>query len=142
MNFTAKKIGPIGEYDTKYGQRYWGHVEESDMEVSFNLMSPVNIDEGVKLEFEEKTIKETKGSPEKPSREYLFLKKVKASGATAPPKQTSIDTDLSQKLDAIAGDVKLMLSFMRQVQKKLESPLDAVVDVDENEEINLQDIPF
>lgn len=143
MKFTADKLAPLGDFDNKYGQRYWGTVEESDLSVSFNLMSPVDILPGQTVEYEEKVIKETGPNSKNPGTEYLFLRKVKVDGAKPLPEQTATtDGDIERKLDAIAGDVKMVLSFMRQLQKKVENPLDAVVDVDENEEISLQDIPF
>lgn len=72
--FKAKQIRPLGEFDQKYGQKYWGLVHDSDYEVSFNLMHPVNIDEGHTIDFEEKMLKETKSG-----KEYLFLRKVRVN---------------------------------------------------------------
>lgn len=54
-------------------------------------------------------------------------------------------TKLEQKLDAIHGDVKLALSFIRQQQKaetQPEFPLDNVVEDIGDEPMNLDDIPF
>ena len=75
MNYTIVYMRPLGEYDSKYGQKYWGKVEESDLEVSFNLMSPVNFDEGDNIEYEEKIQKETKNG-----KEYYQLRKVHLTG--------------------------------------------------------------
>lgn len=139
--YKVKKINPLGEHSVQYGQRYWGEVEEADMPVSFNLMNPKDIPAGAELEFEEKAIKETKKG-----QEYMFLRKVKVGGIT-PPTQTSISD--RQKLDAIHGDVKLALSFLRQLMgeenatpEKKEAEEDKVVEFDPEEEINLEDIPF
>lgn len=48
---------------------------------------------------------------------------------------------LETKLDAITGDVKLMLSFVRQMQKG-EPELDTVVEDIGDDPINLDGIPF
>lgn len=53
------------------------------------------------------------------------------------------NSKLENKLDAIAGDVKLLLSFVRQLQK--DEPiqeLDNVVEDIGDEPMNLDDIPF
>jgi hypothetical protein len=146
MNYTAKKIGPIGDNDPKYGQKYWGTVEEAQMEVSFNLMNPVDISEGAKLDFEEKMIRETKGSEEKPPREYMFLKKVKVSGAGP---QTSIPTSSGpSRLPKMTYDlVKQNNELLKKlVGEESEQPEDSkkeekVAELDD-EPINLDDIPF
>jgi hypothetical protein len=120
MTFTAIQIGPLGPQDPQYGQRYWGNVEETEMAVSFNLMQPVDILPGSKLEFEERTIKETGPNSKKPGTEYLFLKKVRVQGGQPLPQATSAPSTAGSdttKLDAIHGDVKLILSFIRQMQK-------------------------
>ncbi len=143
-NYTVKKVGPIGDHDVKYGQRYWGTVEEADMEISFNLMNPRDIEPGMKLDFDEKVIRETKGSPDKPPREYMQLRKVRVSGV-APGQQTVTPApDITQKLDAIIGNQKLIMSWLRQLvgDEKEEDAPDKVVEVDDEEEINLDDIPF
>lgn len=79
MRYIVNQINPLGDYDEKYGQRYWGHVHDSDYEVSFNLMNPVNIEPGDTLDFEEKVIKESKKG-----KEYLFLRKVKVNAKDTP----------------------------------------------------------
>lgn len=79
--YTAKKIGAMGDKHEVYGVKYWGTVEEAQMEVSFNLPDKREIPAGAKIEFDERLIRETKGSDEKPSREYMQLKKVHISGS-------------------------------------------------------------
>ena len=141
MKFTAKKIMPLGDNDPKYGQRYWGAVEESDMPVSFNLMIPVDIIEGTTLEFEERLIKETGPNSKKPGTEYLFLKKVKVEGRALEATKTAPSSNLEGKIDAIAGDVKLLLSFVRQLQKG-EKEVDTVVEDIGDGPIDMSAIPF
>lgn len=143
MNYTAKKINPLGDFDNKYGQRYWGAVNESAMPVSFNLMTPINISEGAELEFEEKVVKESKKGTE-----YMFLRKVKVSGNSATEIVKTESKNIEQKLDAIAGDVKLLLSFVRQLQKestKTQEPEPEEDNVTEDigdEPMDLSQIPF
>lgn len=80
MRMTIKYANPLGEFDEKFGQRYWGKSHDSDMDISFNLMHPINFEDGDEIEFEEKTIKEKGPNSKNPGQEYLFLKKVKRSG--------------------------------------------------------------
>lgn len=127
MKYTAKKIVPLGKFDETYGQRYWGSVEEAEMPVSFNLMKPINISEGAELEFEEKVIKESKKGTE-----YMFLRKVKVSGNSPAEIVKTESKNIESKLDAIAGDVKLLLSFVRQLQKKEEDVVDENLDMPED----------
>jgi hypothetical protein len=89
---TIKYANPLGAYDQKYGQRYYGKAHDTDMDISFNLMNPVNFEDGQEIEFEEKIIKEKGEQAKNPGEEYLFLKKVKtnasgnavASGSAGP----------------------------------------------------------
>jgi hypothetical protein len=85
----------MGDMDPKYGQAYWGTVEEQDMPVKFNLMQQLDILPGRKIMAQEYTIKESaKGT------EYMQLKKVKVSDQTAAfdtsegstPTSTSVST--------------------------------------------------
>lgn len=136
MKYKVKKMNPLGDHDEKYGTRYWGEVEEADMPVSFNLMNPKDIPAGAELEFEEKTIKETKKGTE-----YMFLRKVRVLGGA--PSQTQLPApDITQKLDAIIGNQKLMMSWLRELAGKEEPEEDKVVDVDPDEEVDLSSIPF
>lgn len=73
---TIKYVNPLGEYSEKYGQKYWGKAHDVDMDISFNMMNPVNFEDGDGIEFEEKVIKETSKG-----KEYIQLRKVKRSGA-------------------------------------------------------------
>lgn len=147
MKYTSKKIGPIGDHDPKYGQRYWGHVAEADMEVSFNLMNPKDIEEGMVLEFEEKSIRETRGSEEKPPREYLQLKKVRVIGTPTVTSAPKSNPDIAKKLDTIIGNQKLIMSWLRELAGKdepSEEPQGDTVDTgfDPDSEVNIKDIPF
>lgn len=148
--FTAIKIGALGEFDQKYGQRYWGAVEESQMSVSFNLMTPVDIPPGAELEFEERVIKETGPNSKSPGTEYLFLKKVKVHGGMANQTETVPKTE--DKLDQLIYEgVQEILRILNQTvpPKSLKEQWanttkkeDTVVDVDPEEPIDLGSIPF
>lgn len=78
--YTIKYMRPLGDYDQKYGQKYWGKVEEADMDVSFNLMNPKDFEEGDKITYGEKLIRETKAG-----KEYMQLRKVTLDGQTGLP---------------------------------------------------------
>jgi len=145
MKFITKKINPLGDNDPKYGQRYWGYVEESEMPVSFNLMNPVDIREGVTLEFDEKAIKESKKGTE-----YLFLRKVKVSGE-ALVQPTSDDKKL---LELIYDDTQKILKLLdgrsgyekakdtaEEIKAKTAEEEQVVEDIGD-EPISLEDIPF
>jgi len=105
MKYTAKRITPLGDHDPKYGTRYWGSVHDSDMPVSFNLMNPVDINDGATLEFEEKVVKESKKGTE-----YFFLRKVKVEGnaiqtsMAAPADLTSVHEQLDKILKLLGDD--------------------------------------
>lgn len=47
--YTAIDIAPMGPYHQKYGQTYWGAVEEQEDPVRFNLMKTILIAPGTKL---------------------------------------------------------------------------------------------
>lgn len=85
--FTAtENIALLGDLDPKWGQTYWGNVEEQEMPIKFNLMQQVDIMPGRKLVAQESEIKtSTKGN------KYMQLKKVKLSESEkTPEKQSSI----------------------------------------------------
>lgn len=98
MGYTIKYMRPLGEHDPKYGTKYWGKVKETDLDVSFNLMNPVNFSEGEIIEYAEKVIKETKAG-----KEYVQLKKVKPSMQVglddAPVRVTQGPTEGAKKPD-------------------------------------------
>jgi hypothetical protein len=71
---TAQDIKLMGELDPKYGQTYWGSVEEHDDNVRFNLMQQVDIMPGRKIIAEEWAMK-TSGT----GNDYMQLRKVKLS---------------------------------------------------------------
>lgn len=137
MRYTVIKVGKLGSHDPKFGTRYWGRVEESQMEVSFNLLDPVDIPEGAELESEERLIKETKGTPEKPSREYLQLKKVKVFGGK-PEVSTSASVSAPGQ-DRILEELRKQTALLQKLVG--DSQEDTVVDLDPEETIDLDQIP-
>lgn len=151
MRFTAKKIQPIGDKDDKYGQRYWGYTEDSEMPISFNLMNPVDIPEGAALEFEERTIKETGPQSKNPGSEYLFLKKVKVIGgeslaklpASGPQKLLElIYSDTQEILKLVKKDAPAASTSLKEQWDKTTGKDDVVADLGDDEEIDLSAIPF
>lgn len=135
-NYTLDSPFKMGEKHPEYGQSYWSSVLEQDTPVMFNLMSG-DVQDGSVISAETVELKTSaKG------KDYHRLKKVKIEGG--PPVQAPQNapaSDLTEKLDAIAGDVKLLLSFVRQLQKDQEK--DTVADFDIGDEpINLDSIPF
>lgn len=145
MKFKAKQIRPLGAHDEKYGTRYWGTVHDSDMSVSFNLMSPVDIPEGAELEFEERTIKETGPNSKNPGTEYMFLKKVKVLGASTP-----LPKDDKKLLELVYADTQRILQLLKQdtPAQSLKEQWDKTVEKDEvvedigDEYIDIGSIPF
>lgn len=146
--FTAIEIRAIGDHDPKYGTRYWGRVEDSDMPVSFNLMNPVDIPTGASIEFEERVIKKTGPQSKNPGSEYQFLRKVKVGGGIPVPHVSAPNapTDLVlAKLDEILALLKI------PAHKSLkeawdETNLGKAPDVVDNDigdgPIDLDEIPF
>lgn len=86
---TAKDIKLMGVIDPKYGQSYWGTVEESNDPVMFNLMQQVDIQPGRQLIAGEWAMKtSSKGN------DYMQLKKVKLSEPSA-----SVPTSVAEELE-------------------------------------------
>jgi len=139
MNFeyTISKIGAMGEAEEPYGQRWWGTAEGSDLEISFYTRSDVQVHAGSKITAEEKVIKMTKPKPDKPSREYVFLKKVKVVGGQmlststndyAPPSPTQPAQTMNPlDVGAIEGQLK-----------RIEEKLDKLLGLDDPEQDHAQ----
>jgi hypothetical protein len=70
----TENIRLMGEMHPKFGQAYWGNVEEQDEPVMFNLMQQVDIQPGRKLVAGEWAMKTSKSGTD-----YMQLKKVKLS---------------------------------------------------------------
>lgn len=146
-NYTITKAFPQGEYDEKYGQRWWASVEEADMSTAFNFMEKgADFFPGDKISYEKRLIKETGPKAKNPGTEYLFLKKVKKIGGNvqttttvtkssepAYHQVTNIGNDqIIDKLDEILA----ILKADNKVVEKIEA------EVDSEEPISLDDIPF
>lgn len=115
--FTAIEIRAIGEHDPKYGTRYWGRVEDSDMPVSFNLMNPVDIPIGASIEFEERVIKKTGPQSKNPGSEYQFLRKVKVGGGIP-----RMSTPASRGEGAPQGDLSSIEAKIDEILALLKIP--------------------
>lgn len=100
---TIKYANPLGDYDQKYGQRYYGKAHDVAMDISFNLMNPVNFEDGDTIEFEERVIKQKGPQSKNPGEDYLFLKKVKradSGGGGAEPSSTPPQPSLKEPRQA------------------------------------------
>lgn len=128
---TIKYANPLGEFDTKYGQKYWGKAHDIDLDISFNLMNPVNFEDGDEIDFEEKVIKETSKG-----KEYLQLRKVKRSGAgeqspSVPPQSPKLKEGLNTsppatdlRGDAITASMAVKLAYVEFVRCEGQLPND------------------
>lgn len=117
----------LGERHETYGWSVWCETDKGP--VMFNTQTQ-NILAGTQItaqDYEDKT--SAKGKP------YKRLKKVSiGEPAPAGTPETPSGEEVLSKLNAIQGDLKLVLSFMRQLQKEQDkSPEDGVVDVDPEE---------
>lgn len=131
--FTLKDVRKLGERDEKYGQSYWGYTHESQMPVKFNSMSD-DVPGNAKISCEEYTVrKSNKGT------EYQQLRKVKIEGAsTDAPAQSS-----NSQLDRIEAMLVQLTGGAKKEAPVAETTTDEVhEDEDEEEPINLDDIPF
>lgn len=144
MTYTAIEINALGDHDPKYGQRYWGKVEETHTPVSFNLLNPVAIPIGAKIDYEEKLVKESKKGTE-----YFFLRKVKVSGGMAVQQPSS---DSQKLLELVYEQTTEILQILKSDQpraslrdswdKATTKEEDTVADLDPEEEIDIDSIPF
>lgn len=129
--YKLTKVNKMGENDPKYGATYWANVEGGDLPVMFNS-SASYVPDGATITAEEQEVKvSAKGT------NYLRLKKVKLA---EPDKKEEQKTETSMN----SGNFKLLYSELRALNKKVDKLLgeDVVVDVDPDEEISLNDIPF
>lgn len=119
MQFKIKNVNPIGGYDKTYGQRYWGQTYDADMDISFNMINPVDFEEGNMIEFEERTIKQTSERSKNPGTEYLQLKKVKKiTGQPTLKDKWDETTSGSSGSPQAPGDAVPTPSSQTQVQRK------------------------
>lgn len=136
-NMNVKFVNPLGEYSEKYGQRYYGKAHDIDMDISFNLMNPVNFEDGDEIEFESKEIKEKGPQSKNPGEEYLFLKKVKRSGSGEATSQTQSFEEKHNKMghavsspatdlrgDAITASMAVKLAYVEFVRCEGQLPND------------------
>ena len=113
----------LGDYDDKYGQRWWGNVNEMDYPVMFNTMERDTIDLEDKIEAEEQAMKKSaKGT------EYYGLKKVKihkAHGNKSSAQSTLIEPPESSQsvskadnpqLDRIEKQLALIIGSLNELK--------------------------
>lgn len=115
---------PLGEYDAKFGQRYWTEVNEMDYPIMFNTMEKEAIDLEDKIEAEEQVMKKSaKGN------EYYGLKKVKVHRAhgnmsaqvsetaqTASTEPTGPSKADNPQLDRIEKQLALILEGINELK--------------------------
>jgi hypothetical protein len=113
----------LGEYDEKYGQRWWCNVEEMEYPVMFNTMEREAIDLEDKIEAEEQAMKKSaKGI------EYYGLKKVKihrahnnqskAQTAITEPQESSqtVSKADNPQLDRIEKQLAVILEGINELK--------------------------
>lgn len=138
MKYTLKKAAKLGGFDETYGQRFWGEVEEAQMPVSFNLMDKTvgEIWAGMPIEFEERKMKTSaKGN------DYMHLTKVKLMGAPIKQTEAPLPSDQGKFQEIVLEKLSDIESALKDIAG-VRDTLDTVVDVDPEEEVNLNSIPF
>ena len=157
FELTITELAPLGDFDATYGLRYWGRALDDDKPISFNSMdkelATKLIHAGtLSVVCETKTLKKSaKGTL------YWQLKKVKplethtspvepsesqASAPHAPSHETAVNgsNEVLERLKSIEGKLDRLLGLDEMTPEQ--PRLDKVADVNEDEEINLDDIPF
>lgn len=167
---TLKQPRKMGQPDPQYGQSYWSYTEESQVPVMFNLTSG-DVADGQKITFEERVIKQGKKGdyhrlkkvrPVGGQQPQPQVKQFKAD----PEKQASIraqwaigqavsvHADDLGKVESLAKELYDMVEKVKQPRQETKtdsketftdgSPVPEQPDeiVDEEEPINLDDIPF
>jgi len=116
--FTITKADPMGEAG-EFGQSFWAEVEGSDLPIMFSKKGIKEIPAGSQLVAEEHVEKTSKKG-----NAYLFLKKVKLE--LALPDKTSEDgsNDVMDKLNAMHGDIKILILKVRQLAGVEDEPTD------------------
>lgn len=115
------------EYTGQYGTVYYikAMVEGHNKPISVGKKDPHGLKVGDVLYGDIKT-------SDYPEDSFKAAQKPQFGGGGVSP-------DITSKLDSIAGDVKLLLSFVRQMQKGNEPKPDPVIDVNPDEDISLDD---
>lgn len=129
--YTTIKISPLGDKDPKYGQTYYGTVEEAQMPVMFNLMNPVDFEEGMPFTSEEYTVKTSKAG-----KDYMRLKKVKVLTGAKPLATVAPVKDTL--LEQIFNNTQEILAILKAETKVADRVIEDIGD----EPVNLDDIPF
>lgn len=130
--FVIKTAFRLGEEDPKYGQTWYCTVEEMDFPVMFNLMSG-SVQELDRISFEAQEIKKFK-SGKNAGKEYRRLKKVKVEEHA--PRNEEPKSSIEERLQKLEKVVFGEPEDRNDDSAKDESKLD------DDEEINLDDIPF
>lgn len=135
----------LGDRDPKYGQAYWSDVEGGDQPVMFNLMSSEDLGIMSKVSSDEVVL-----ATSKKGNDYLRLKKVKVlSTGTLNTVEPSEDTkpaglqpDLRMIYAVVRDNNRLLKQLAGEEVKAAKDTFDNVADMEKDEEINLDDIPF
>jgi hypothetical protein len=142
FTYQLSELSKLGEFDEKYGQRYWGAIMDDLTPVSFNSKNQ-NISAGDTIECEEKAQKQSKKGTI-----YWQLKKVQVNSTSlgekpATASQNASGSDIKAQLDRIEAMVKELLGI--GVDKKLDAEIELPIEpliTDVDEEVDLDGIPF
>lgn len=132
--YVIKTAFKMGEADPKYGQTWYCTVEEVPVPIMFNLMSG-SVQELDRISFETQELHKFK-SGKNQGKEYRRLKKVKveehAPRLVEPANNSSIEERLKKLEEAVFGK--------EEVENRNDDS--AQSETDDDEQINLDDIPF
>lgn len=120
--FTKEPL-KLGDYDQKYGQAWWGEVNEHLQPVKFNTMSQDDITAEDVIEAEERTEKQTKGDPDKGKepRPYYQLKKVKViSGSPTQHTDKKTPPPVPQGANPNIGYTDQILERVIRIEAKID----------------------
>lgn len=133
---TLSQVNKLGDADPKYGQTWWGKVNEQTEPVMFNTLDG-EFEAGDVLEFEEAAIKQSKkGST------YHRLKKVKKAGSIlAGEKNAPQDDELLLLVKENNDMLRKLLGEEPKAQKQVDKVFEPTQQQEE-EPIDLNEIPF
>lgn len=121
FTFKLNKVVKLGQYDEKYGQRYWCDADAEEKPVSFNSQNQ-NIKEGDTIEAEESLNKmSTKGT------HYLMLRKVKVVDNTAQPMGQASYKQVFGVEMSVAEETMTTMHNLEAILTRVEAKLDLLL---------------
>jgi len=113
FEFQLAEINKLGDYDPKWGQKYWGNVSDDLLPISFNSQDQ-NIVSGSKITAEEKIMKKSaKGT------DYWQLKKVKVVGVANDVDRRSASHGSQSQLDRIERKIDKLLGISDDLDNRI-----------------------